>query len=66
MSGPGGSEYTKTPSSSCNSRSSASVGVSPSSTCPPGRSQTSGYHRRPGERWQRRTWQPSTNAPATT
>ena len=47
--GPAGAA-TSIPSSSCNSRASAAPGSSPGSTCPPGRSHTSGYQRRWGDR----------------
>ena len=54
-----GSSATSIPSSSCNSRASAAPGSSPGSTCPPGRSHTSGYQRRCGDRWHSNTRLPS-------
>ena len=53
------------PNSSSNSRASALIGDSPSSTCPPGKSHTSGYHRRPAERWHNNTRPSRTKSAAT-
>ncbi len=53
-----------TASSSRSSRRSASAGVSPSSTCPPGRSQQSGYQCRVGARCTNRPRPPRSRSPA--
>jgi 8-oxo-dGTP pyrophosphatase MutT (NUDIX family) len=55
----------RTPSSSCISLASAANSVSPASTCPPGRSHTSGKTRRFGLRWTSRTRPSRTNAAVT-